>query len=535
MHMDSCSFTSYQGNLISVLYLQNKYREAIKAMLEGDAQNVKCGAVGFGPQFGDRQGTLDNIGLCYENMGIYDTAVIYYKKGLEFIEQNKDRYPADSESVKICRAVIVGNLGNVYMKQGDLKSAEALLKENIAVNARRGYSSQDWRLTNMKLSRLYIKQGKFDNAYKLIQEERDYLNRKPNTEEEVLLRKLTWHYYDTVGDTKKAYDAYRSYKRFDDSLDAKTKELPGADFNKTFERLNQEAQITELKKANEFKSFYLFIAVVLSIMALLIIFLVYKNYNQSKNNLLKQTILNRQISSQNITMQKTLNALEHSQQDNAKMMRVVAHDLHNPVSAMVSLTDLLRDGEYSEEQNEMFEMLATSGENALKLIDSILHAKPTMEVEPLELDELLTYSVGLMQYRANEKKQSLVLNVEPVTVMADREKIWRVINNLIVNAIKFSYEGKNITISLVKKEGVALLTVRDEGVGIPPAMRGEIFHLFAMEGRTGTSGEESFGLGLSIAKQIIDAHGGKIWFESEQGKGTTFYVELKTIEQPLVA
>ena len=180
----------------------------------------------------------------------------------------------------------------------------------------------------------------------------------------------------------------------------------------------------------------------------------------------------------------------------------------------------------------MFQMLATSGNNALKLIDSMLHAKPAMDMELLHLDELVTYSVGLMQYRAKVKRQSLVLNVEPVAVLADREKMWRVINNLIVNAIKFSYEGKSIYITLMKRDGKALLSVKDEGVGIPSSMKGEIFHLFALEGRTGTSGEESFGLGLSISKQIVDAHNGKIWFESEQGKGTTFFVELPMTEAP---
>jgi signal transduction histidine kinase len=78
----------------------------------------------------------------------------------------------------------------------------------------------------------------------------------------------------------------------------------------------------------------------------------------------------------------------------------------------------------------------------------------------------------------------------------------------------------------MKKGNKAILSVKDEGVGISSEMKGEIFHLFANEGNKGTSGEESFGLGLSIARQIIEAHGGRIWFISEKGKGTTFYVEL---------
>ena len=531
-YMDTCDFALYIGNLTSVLYLQGKYREAIKYMQEDYDNGTKCGKDDFGSSFVNRQGALDNMGLCYENMGIYDTAIIYYNSALDFIADNEGRYPNEKETIAICLAVINGNLGNVYLKTGQLKEAEELFRKNIAANDLRGYSTQDSRLTKMKLSRLFMQQGKFVEARKLIEEEREYLNRKPNTDEERLFRKLRWHYYDTLGDIPNAYLSYKSYVSFNDSLDAKTKELPGADFNKTFTQLYQQDEITALKKESEFKNYYLLVALIVAIMAAIIIYLVWRNYRESKKNLLSLTRLNRQVNGQNITLQKTLNALENSQQDNTRMMKVVAHDLHNPIAAMVSLTDLLRDGNFTEEQQEMFQMLATSGNNALKLIDSMLHAKPAMDMELLHLDELVTYSVGLMQYRAKVKRQSLVLNVEPVAVLADREKMWRVINNLIVNAIKFSYEGKSIYITLMKRDGKALLSVKDEGVGIPSSMKGEIFHLFALEGRTGTSGEESFGLGLSISKQIVDAHNGKIWFESEQGKGTTFFVELPMTEAP---
>ncbi len=527
-YLDTCAYARYSRCLASVCFIQYKYKESIVYLKEEFEQAGSCKDADFQWAFVERQGSLDNIGICFENIGQYDSAIAYYNKALAFISENEGRYSDKADDIKICKAVINGNLGGVYMKVGNNTAAEKLLKNNIEINTSHGQMNQDGRLTTMKLSRMYMKQGHFDQAEKIVHDLRMLLDTIPNTEEMAWL-KLATDYYDTIGDASHAYHYFKQYIKLRDSGDATRKELPGADFNKTFDHLNQAGEIASLKKEKTYANRFLFVSVVLSVMAVIIIYLVWNNNRQSKQNLERQKELNKQISTHNITMQKTLNALEQSQQNNTRMMRVVAHDLHNPVAAMVSLIDLLRDGEYDDEQKEMFEMLAISGNNALKLIGDILHAKPAMDMERLELDELVSYSTGLMQYRANEKKQTLILKVVPVIVMADREKIWRVINNLIVNAIKFSHTGKKIEIVLQKKDGHAILSVKDEGVGMSPILSGEIFQHFALGGRIGTSGEESFGLGLSISKQIIDAHGGKIWFESEVGKGTTFYVELKSV------
>jgi len=78
---------------------------------------------------------------------------------------------------------------------------------------------------------------------------------------------------------------------------------------------------------------------------------------------------------------------------------------------------------------------------------------------------------------------------------------------------------------MMDAEGVRI-SVKDHGIGIPPEMKDKIFDMFTEAKRSGTAGEQSFGLGLAISKQIVEAHGGRIWFESRQGKGTTFFIDL---------
>jgi signal transduction histidine kinase len=107
-----------------------------------------------------------------------------------------------------------------------------------------------------------------------------------------------------------------------------------------------------------------------------------------------------------------------------------------------------------------------------------------------------------------------------------REKIWRVVSNLLVNAIKFSPEGSAIEVRMQQQENSVVICIQDHGIGIPEKLKAKVFNMFTDARRTGTMGEQSFGLGLAISRQIVEAHGGEIWFESIVGQGTTFYVKL---------
>jgi len=104
-----------------------------------------------------------------------------------------------------------------------------------------------------------------------------------------------------------------------------------------------------------------------------------------------------------------------------------------------------------------------------------------------------------------------------------------VLNNILGNAIKFSPTDSSIIVTLTADGRGYRITIRDHGMGIPAAAQKNVFDVFTLSRRTGTQGEKSFGLGLSICKQIIEAHEGRIWFESEEGKGTEFFIELPAV------
>lgn len=247
-----------------------------------------------------------------------------------------------------------------------------------------------------------------------------------------------------------------------------------------------------------------------------------------RNKQLKK--LNKKIILQNSELQQTLDALEQSQHENTWMMKMVTHDLRDPIGAMMSVVALLLEEEHDpKSQKEFLTLMQSSGANLLEMISGMLSSNITMEnmkKKDVDMKTLLTYGVDLLKFKADNKRQRIYLDAEEVVLKTDREKIWRVISNLISNAMKFSPEKAEIEVGMHKMQGIVRISVKDSGIGIPVEMQDKIFDIDADKRREGTQGERSFGLGLYISKRIVEVLEGKIWFESKEGSGTTFYVEF---------
>lgn len=136
----------------------------------------------------------------------------------------------------------------------------------------------------------------------------------------------------------------------------------------------------------------------------------------------------------------------------------------------------------------------------------------------------------VQQYQESERRINKVFHLsassDSIFIELDENKFMQSINNLISNAIKFTPDGGIITVSLEEEEEAVLFKVADNGIGIPEKYHVTLFEKFTNARRPGIKGEPSVGLGMSIIKTIVEWHHGKIWFESEVNKGTTFYISL---------
>lgn len=230
---------------------------------------------------------------------------------------------------------------------------------------------------------------------------------------------------------------------------------------------------------------------------------------------------------------KITEKLEGSNKDKDRILQVLAHDMRSPLSSIHTMSAMMieTDG-LSEKNREMLQLIQDSSVASYDMVGELINAlasynKDTLECSIHDISCIISRSVKIQSFNAAEKRQTIQSsNSGSVSVFIDAAKIERVINNLISNAIKFSPNGSDIAIGIQINGEVLQVSVSDRGIGIPPELSTMVFDIFTKGKRYGTAGERPFGLGLSICKQIVEAHDGRIWFESLPGEGTTFFFEL---------
>jgi len=529
-YLDSCDYQEFTYKLGLVKYTQGKYLEAAPFFKQAFAEGGGCKVRdGFGRSFIARQRTLNTIALCFEQAGNLDSAVYYYRQALAFIDLFSPKYPERKQFIQVAKGVVLGNLGGVLAALNQDALAEESLIESIRINNQPLYDVRDAQTAKIKLAKLYLKTRRFKESEKLLNDLQVYLSVEQNINtpigEGLRLKwyKLKWEYYEQTGRIPAAYLAVVRFHTYRDSLNKVNAGLKDIDLDHVFRDSEQRYKLALLDKSNQLKQGYLFGAALIALLALTVLVVVWFNLKNSRR-------LNMKMASQNEDLQLALGSLEQSQEENTRIMRIVAHDLRSPMAATVSIVHIvLENDQLQPEDRELLELLKTSSVQSLEMTTDLLKMNTTAEglkKEPVEMHMLLQYCVDLLKFKANDKKQKIVLQPKEIVVNVSREKIWRVFSNLIVNAIKFSPEGSSILVTIVVLEDVVQIVIQDHGIGIPENLKDRIFNLFTDSGRTGTAGEQSFGLGLAICKRIVDAHQGRIWFDSIPGEGTTFYVEL---------
>lgn len=222
------------------------------------------------------------------------------------------------------------------------------------------------------------------------------------------------------------------------------------------------------------------------------------------------------------------------------ILQLATHDLKGPIAHIELLSDLLqreltsRAGQ-APPPPEMVHYLAliqTACAHAHGLLQDVLYLgdldEHGLQKQPTDLQAYLTAQLDLHRLVAQQKGIALALDLppEPVQARLHPDKFGRVLDNLLNNALKFTPAGGTVTVGLGQHEGKVRLRVQDTGIGIPGKLHGHLFDKFNPTRRQGLQGETTTGLGLFIAKQIVELHGGHIWLESREKEGTTFFIEL---------
>ena len=226
-----------------------------------------------------------------------------------------------------------------------------------------------------------------------------------------------------------------------------------------------------------------------------------------------------------------------------EFLGMAAHDLRNPLGVIQVTSEYLLlldlNNNLSEEQMDLLREINTSSEymrdmlNELLDITAIESGQLKLEIKAEDYITFLKHIIKLNKPLADRKDISLELNVKDSLppMSFDRNKITQVLNNLITNAIKFSWPDTEVSVEVRKEQDCIITGIIDQGQGIPSDEINNMFKPFQKTSVKATAGERSTGLGLAITKKIVEGHGGKISVESEVGKGTKFYFTLPVVRR----
>lgn len=435
--------------------------------------------------------TLGNLGLVYAEQNRFDDAELNINEAIAILEKLGDRYPI---------AAYQTSLADIYAQRGELSRALKYAHSALAIGEEEGLKEQI-RDASLKLSELYQSQGDYRKAYDY---QSQYITYRDSINNEEVIRKMA--------DLRTEYEV--SQKQAE--VDLKQTEV---------DLLNEQARNNQI---------VLWSVIVILVLVLFLTYALLKVY-RVKVRAVRIVKKRRRI----IAAQR--DQLEDVNRTKDKFFSIISHDIRGPISNFQGVSQLIHLLVESKDYDGLLKlgtMLDTSTKEVSALLDNLLEwamsqqGRMPYKPESIKLHELCNSNLSIMENLATAKQIDLTRKVkEKVTITADKNSVSTIIRNLLSNAIKFTPEGGKVSLNLSYDLNMAVITVKDSGIGIP---KDKMEHLFDFQGersRWGTSGEKGVGLGLTLIHEFVELNKGKIEVESEEGEGTTFRVLLPLLSE----
>jgi signal transduction histidine kinase len=234
-----------------------------------------------------------------------------------------------------------------------------------------------------------------------------------------------------------------------------------------------------------------------------------------------------------VTQLKELDTLK------SEFVSTVSHDLRSPLTLMRGYATMLEmAGTLNEQQKNYVRMISQGVDNMAKLVNNLLDLGRIdfgvgLQVERIPVLDILERVTGSLQMQAKQKGISLGVEIPkdlPHAMEADGALLQQALYNLVENALKYTAPGGGVTIHLQTAPSALTFAVQDSGIGIPKNDLPRLFEKFYRGTNRDALSQRGTGLGLAIVKSIAERHGGKVWAESELGKGTTFYLQVPLVQ-----
>ncbi|RME80662.1 MAG: hybrid sensor histidine kinase/response regulator, partial [Planctomycetota bacterium] len=249
--------------------------------------------------------------------------------------------------------------------------------------------------------------------------------------------------------------------------------------------------------------------------------------------------MNEELVISNLRLEKANRIILEANRHKSEFLARMSHELRTPLNSIIGFSEMLEDGvagNLNGKQLKYVQNILESSHHLLALINDLLDLSKIESGEmelvcrPVLISKLLDECSTLLSGMAKKKEIEIIIQESPqIEIQADPQRLMQIFFNLISNAIKFSPEKSRVEIGAEEKEETILFWVKDYGMGIPKDFQSRVFKKFQQLDTTLARQFEGTGLGLALTKSLVNMHGGEIWFESEEGKGTTFYFTLPKV------
>ncbi|CDF80483.1 histidine kinase [Formosa agariphila KMM 3901] len=553
---------------ISRGYYKQGFAHTLSAIQELEKRNLET----------ELKETYQGLAKAYSDKKIYDKAIEYNLKRLKIEELQADKnaiievnknlaalYSVEKEHRKAIdyyerillfnhtdtdslRSVILPKLGFEYLQFREFDKAGAYLSEGIKLNRELNNIPELIETLNTS-GELNFKKSKSKLAEKQLLEAFSLLKRYENKTEELKNYRLLKSIDSTQRDYQRAFMWQNKFHTLRDSL--QRAELQFATNQNQIQILENFDTIQEISNENmnrasktdvvmfndnqdRIDKLQIINYILLAGFAILSTFLVVVYLNRDKR--IKYTYeleaKTKKIELQNEAILEQTAHLEHINHVKDRLFSIVSHDLKDSLTSINGFIDLLKDGSLTRQEfDRLIPELSENANSATLLLFNLLNwSKSQMEsLEPnaslFDIREVVLDKIKLVEHKLIDKQIELIDNTLRDFVYADYSMVEIIIQNLLTNAVKFSKPGDSITISNHINNGNTIISIEDTGVGISKENIKKLFHGNTFTTK-GTKNEKGTGLGLSICKELVDLNHGKIWVESVENAGSTFYIEL---------
>lgn len=489
----------------------------------------------------DRDGIITstkNIADLYSLRKEYRKSIEYYEKVLEMLNPTKDQN---------LRGEILPKLGSEYLKFKEYDKASEYLVEGLKYNRKQnneeGILLALNAIGNLNLQKRKVKLAEIqlNEAYSIAQK----IDNKPalleNYKLHIALDSTRGYYQNAFFWQNKYYDLKDELLKINqpvfpvdtEPLDLNTSNLIEEEIG-NFEEEDNSNKTLKTWLNNPLIIYGAIAATAILLTLLLLNYLKSKKYRETIIEQ-KEKLKQEQIRSEAILEQA--HHLEEVNQVKDKLFSIVSHDLKDSISSIKAFLDLLKEDSISKEEfRELIPELSENANNASSLLFNLLNwSKSQMQnLEPnpelFNIQDVFHTKMALVEQKVEDKRIVLIDESQRDFVYADKSMVEIVIQNLITNAVKFSRTGDVITVSNQDVNGKALICVEDTGVGISEENIKKLFNANKNFTTVGTKNEKGTGLGLTIAKDLVELNNGRIWVESTVNVGSKFFIELPKSE-----